>query len=272
MSSVESYDTSSVSLRERLRPWRALPRLLVSRQWRWLTLGAILLALGLIRLGVWQLDRLEQRRAHNALIKARIDAPPIALTDQPLDLDAYEYQRVTVSGQYDSANEIVLRNRTLNGVPGMDIVTPLQLAGSDQRVLVNRGWVPLEQAEQAARQQFAVSGPATIQAIVRRPQMRSGWISPQDPQPPGGRLDAWFRVDVTRIANQLPYPLLPLYVEQLPDANHSDLPQPHPDIDYTSEGSHLSYAIQWFSFATIGLCGYAAFVVTRSQPEPHNQP
>lgn len=265
MSSLEHHETAAPSLRERLRPWQALPRLLISREWRWLTLGALLLALGLIQLGRWQLDRLDQRRANNALIEARLQAPPLELTGQPLDLEANEYRRVVVRGEFDPANEVVLRNRSYGGTPGMDLLTPLRIAGSDQSVLVNRGWVPLLQADQAARQQFTISGPVTIEAIVRKPQVSTSSIGPQDRQPDGGRLDAWFRADVARIANQTPYALLPFYIEQLPSPAQPDLPQPQPDVDYTSEGSHLSYAIQWFSFATIGLCGYAAFVVTRSQ-------
>lgn len=262
---LEHYDSPSIGWQERLRPWRALPRLLISREWRWLTLGALALAFLLIQLGNWQLDRLDQRRTRNALVEARINAAPVALTGQPIDPAAEEFRRVTVRGEYDPANEIVLRNRAFNGIPGMDILTPLRIAGSNQSVLVNRGWVPMEQAEQARRAPLGVSGPVEIEGIIRQPQMRSGGISPEDRQPEGGRLDAWFRVDIARIAQQVPYPLLPLYVEQLPGPNLPDLPKPHPDIDTTTEGPHLGYALQWFSFATIGLCGYAAFVVTRSQ-------
>lgn len=266
MDSLHRFDTAGDAQPSGWAAWRALPRLLVSRQWRWVTLAVIAIMLVLIRLGIWQLDRLEQRRTTNALITSRIDEPPIQLTGQPLDPVANEYHQVVVTGTYDHSAEIVLRNRARAGVPGMDILTPLRIEGSDQSVLVDRGWVPLLDAEPERRAQFAVAGPVTVRGIVRPPRVQTSSWGPQDRQPEGGRLDAWFHVDVAKIANQVPYPLLPLYIEQLPQENAPALPHPQPNIEL-SEGPHLSYAVQWFAFATILVCGYAAFVVTRSKEQ-----
>jgi len=69
------------------------------------------------------------------------------------------------------------------------------------------------------------------------------------------QLDAWFHVDVTRIQQQTGYPLLPAYIEQLPAPGDLALPRRDPLTDL-GEGPHLSYAIQWFSFALILLAGY----------------
>ncbi|WP_029215166.1 SURF1 family protein [Kallotenue papyrolyticum] len=264
MASLPSYDTSAAQ--QRSAPgWRELPRLLVSRRWRWTTLGVIVLALLCVRLGFWQLDRLDQRRAHNALLAARMSAPPIELVGQPIDVAANEYRRVVVRGTFDVQHEVIVRPSSLYEQPGADLFTPLRIAGSDQAVLVNRGWVPLAQSEPQARRQFAVSGPVQIEGLLRAPKHRSSW-GPPDHVPPGGRLDAWYRPDVERIAAQTPYPLLPFYIEQLP-GNTQQLPQPHPAIDITDEGPHLSYAIQWFSFAVIGVIGYLALVRSRTREQ-----
>lgn len=266
MDSLHRLDTPGDVEPSGLAAWRALPRLLVSRQWRWVTLGVIAIMVVLIRLGIWQLDRLEQRRAINTLITSHIEEPPIQLTGQTLDPVANEYRQVVVTGTYEHSGEIVLRNRSRGGAPGMDILTPLRIEGSDQSVLVDRGWVPMLDAEPEQRAQFAVAGPVTVRGIIRPPRVQTSSWGPQDRQPEGGRLDAWFHVDVAKIANQVPYPLLPFYIEQLPVENAPDLPHPQPNIEL-SEGPHLSYAIQWFAFATILVCGYAAFVVTRSKEQ-----
>jgi surfeit locus 1 family protein len=263
MDSLHRLDSPADSQSSTLAAWRALPRLLISRQWRWVTLGVILITFGLLRLGVWQLDRLEQRRTTNALIASRMDAPPIELTGQALDVQASEYRTVLVTGSYDHGNEIVLRNRSRTGVPGMHILTPLRIAGSEQSVLVDRGWVPLLDATPEARARFAAPGTVTVRGLLRQPQQQIGRWGPRDQIPAGGRLDAWFRADVAGIAQQLPYPLLLFYIEQLPVEGAPDLPHPQPQIEL-DEGPHLSYALQWFSFATILVGGYAAFVVTRS--------
>lgn len=270
MNSLHRLDTPGDIQPSGLAAWRALPHLLISREWRWVTLGVIVIMLVLIRLGVWQLDRLGQRRATIALIASRVDEPPIQLTGQPLDAEANEYRQVLVTGTYDHSSEVVLRNRSRDGSPGMDILTPLRIDGSDQSVLVNRGWVPLMEAKPEARRQFTVAGPVTVRGVVRPSRVQTSSWGPQDRQPAGGRLDAWFHADVGKIANQVSYPLLPFYIEQLPVENAPDLPHPQPNIEM-NEGPHLSYAIQWFSFATILVCGYGAFVVTRNA-EKHNQP
>ncbi len=247
-------------------PWRALPRQIISPRWRWITLLVVLIALGFIRLGVWQLQRLEERRAQNAVIASRTVQPALRIMGAALDVEAQEYRRVRVRGTFDYANEIALRTQSRNGVAGVEIITPLQIAGSDQRVLVNRGWVPLLQYDAAAMQQYAVPGEVEIEGILRKTQRGTSAIGPVDRQPPNGRLDTWFRVDVARVAEQVPYPLLPFFIEQLPVPNAPQLPDPQPDIQL-SEGSHLRYALQWFSFAGIGLVGYATLVATRARQE-----
>ena len=50
-------------------------------------------------------------------------------------------QRVNVSGTYDFDHEIALINRSRDGAPGVNILTPLRLPGRDTAVIVNRGWV-----------------------------------------------------------------------------------------------------------------------------------
>ncbi len=242
------------------RAWRALPRLLISRQWRWITVGVLIIAAGMIRLGGWQLDRLSERRAHNALLASRLAAPPLELTSGTINQSPEEYRRITILGAFDGANEVVLRNRAYQGTPGVDIITPLRIAGSDHHVLINRGWVPLLGYDAEALREFMVLDEVQIEGIVRKPRPARSRFGPRDQQPTEGHLKAWFRLDPSRISTQLPYPLLPFYVEQLPNPAAPRLPRPHPSIEL-SEGSHLSYAIQWFSFAAIGLCGYAAFVM-----------
>ena len=95
-------------------------------------------------------------------------------------------------------------------------------------------------------------------------QTRQGWLSPQDPQATaaGPRVESWYRVDTARIQPQVPYPLLPLFVQQTSGFVDGAMPAADVQIDL-SDGPHLSYAIQWFAFATILLVGYAAYVRSR---------
>ena len=128
-------------------------------------------------------------------------------------------------------------------------------------ILVDRGWIPYEFSDPRAREAFRPpTGEVTVQGILRQSQSRRSSFSPADPprSPDLPRLDAWFRVDLPRIQEQLPYPLLPFFLEEETPSGVTPrwLPRPDPDIEL-DEGSHLIYAVQWFAFAGIligGVC------------------
>lgn len=243
----------------------------------WMTLLVIAGALVLGRLGIWQLDRLAQRRAFNSSLNARMAQPAIALTGAPIDPAALEYRRVEARGAFDSAQEIVLRNRELDGAPGVHILTPLRISGSAVAVLVDRGWVPREQADPAARGAFAApQGQVLVTGVARRSQEDTA--GPQDPPlgPDRPRLDAWFRVNIASIQRQTGYTLLPIFIEQQPAASSTAtspgdqaLPRRVATTDL-GEGPHMGYAIQWFAFAIILIAGYIMF--TYQQARRRSQP
>ncbi len=216
-------------------------------------------AVALCGLGLWQLDRHAQRAALNARIIAGLAQSPVPL-ETVNDLQSLDYRPVTVRGVFDPTHEVLLRNRSLNGVTGYHVITPLRLSGRNEAVLVDRGWIPLTEASPEARRRFA---PASVEVLVtgiaRQPETFAG--GPKDPPLTSERprLDAWFRVDVARIQEQTPYPLLPVFIEvqPFPDAPFT-LPQPVPPPE-PEQGPHLGYAIQWFAFAIILVVGYLVF-------------
>jgi surfeit locus 1 family protein len=149
-------------------------------------------------------------------------------------------------------------------VPGVHLITPLRLSGSGAAVLVDRGWIPLEQSSPEQRRAFAVPGEVVVQGVARLSQQNS--FGPVDPPlgPDRPRLDAWFRVDIQRIQQQVGYPLLPVFVEQQPAPGDPELPRRVATTDL-GEGPHFGYALQWFAFAIILLGGYLALVLNRGR-------
>ena len=111
-------------------------------------------------------------------------------------------------------------------------------------------------------------GEVEVSGILQQSQKRPGSIAPADPPlgPDRPRLDAWHRVDIPRIQEQVPYPLLPLYLEedQAPGEPVRRFPRAEPELAL-SEGGHLGYAVQWFAFAGILLGGYVLFFRQRAQ-------
>jgi surfeit locus 1 family protein len=216
--------------------------------WRrpiWLLGHVIALAavVAFVRLGVWQLDRLDEKQARNRIIAERADGPAVDIAD--VDVERAEYQHVRATGRFDEADQVLIRNRSYNGTLGSHVVTPLVLDG-ERAVLVNRGWVPLDGDAPSPP-----DGVVTVEGLLLSSQERS--IGPKDPT--DGRLAVLNRVDVVRIDAQTELELFPLFLSQaLPEPN-GDFPirlDPPP----RDEGPHLSYAIQWFLFTGVVLVGY----------------
>ena len=211
----------------------------------------VVLAIGLavlfVRLGFWQLDRLAQRRARNAEVARELARPPIPieqLTDTGL-------RRVTVSGLPDYEHEIVITGRSHDGSPGVFIVTPVRITGTHPAVLVNRGWVYAPDA-------------ATVDLTKWRESRTtfSGYRQPLRSQTDRTTIKGRKVHDLTQqAARQLvPYPVIGLVISQDSVSAAGPVRLPMPAL---SNGPHLSYAIQWFSFAIIALVG-AAIVAVRS--------
>src|SRR6185436_10293811 len=100
---------------------------------------AFLLAVMCVRLGFWQIARLHQRQARNAIARAGWARPPLELQWNTAP-DSVRNRRVHVRGTYDFDHERLWRPHMLDEAPGVDLVTPLRLTDG-VAVLVDRGWV-----------------------------------------------------------------------------------------------------------------------------------
>jgi len=181
--------------------------------------------------GVWQLGRLEQRRTRNAALAARLARPALELRPG-ISADSARQRRVVARGVYDFAAERTWPGRSFDGTPGVALITPLRLAGG-AAVLVDRGWVPSPDAFHVDHGAYREPDSAAVQGIAL--------------VPPRGRGD----VD--------PAGFLPFVIQVERPEPSRGLPRrwPPPALD---NGPHLSYAIQWFSFALIALVGTAALI------------
>ena len=239
-------------------------------KWLPLTILIVLLIALFLRLGTWQLQRRAERLAANAAMIARMEQPALTVTGELLDPESANLRRATARGVFDFSQEMILRNRTWNDYPGVHVLTPLRFAGSDTAILVDRGWIPYESSAAEKRKEFQnAAGEVEVYGVLRVSQERRGSFSPQDPIPsPEKRVDAWHRVDLPKIRQQLPYPLQTVYLEEdvRPGETPRLFPKPQPQISL-DEGSHLLYAIQWFAFAVIAAVGYAALYRQRTRDE-----
>lgn len=232
-----------------------------SRKWLFATILVFFGTALCIRLGIWQLDRLEQRRAFNAQVETMRAMPPLDLNNEnPENIGTMEWRAVTVSGEYDFENQVAIRNRYYRDQVGYHLLTPLHSHGT--AVLVDRGWIPADgNSAPADWRKYDEPGVVTVTGQIRLGQGKPAFGGVADALPAdGGPLWVWNNGDVERIALQAPYPIMPVYIQ--PDINPGDEIPPipyQPTIELT-EGSHFGYALQWFTFATILFAGYPFFL------------
>lgn len=208
----------------------------------------------MIWLGFWQLSRLEERREFNDVVAARIDQPPVPLQEllptADADPEAVEWRQVTVSGTYLD-DQIVWFNRSQDGLAGDNVLTAL--VSGDDTVVVNRGFVVLGSDIPAAP-----DGEIEVLGRIRIPSERrlGGLTDSAD-----GPVTEVRRVDLELLSAQLPGDVAPVYLDligSVPNVAPTDpTPVPAPTLD---EGPHLSYAVQWFIFATAVLVGWVLAV------------
>jgi surfeit locus 1 family protein len=221
------------------------------------SLALLAVVLACVRLGFWQLARRAERLALNERVAARMRQPPLADAAVAADTARSLYRLAVLEGEYDVARSIVLPGRSFNGVPGVHLLTPLRRGG--RAVLVNRGWVPAADGATIATDSFPVTERAARGLVLPFPGHAESLAPARDAVADSGFRKVWFTIDAAALRAQFPYELLPFTLQLLPAP---DAPRyPHrldpPPLD---QGPHLSYAIQWFSFALIGIIGWLALL------------
>jgi surfeit locus 1 family protein len=239
--------------------WKAI----FSRKWILTTILVLAGSALCIRLGIWQLDRLAQRRVFNAHYLEISTASTLDLNAAPKDdLTSMEYRSVTLTGEYDPTNNIVLRNQYHDSQPGYFLLTPLVLSDG-AAILIERGWIPADgNSSPADWHKYDQPGQVTVHGIIRLGQTQPEMGGVPDPALAAGqaRLDFWNLVNVDRISRQVPYRMLTVFVQPNPSPAPLSPPYPYQPAVEISEGPHLGYALQWFSFASILFFGYPFFL------------
>jgi surfeit locus 1 family protein len=232
----------------------------LSAKLRWFIVVAVVLAAACIRLGVWQLDRLQQRKARNAIAAAQMAEPPIDAAALPRDTAKARFRRVRVVGVPDYAHELIHTGLGRRGSPGVNLLTPVRIAGTDTAILINRGWVYSPDASKVDPTKWRDRDSLFVGYAIPFPD-RTGAANATRPE-------VITRLSYDVVAKALPYPVFHSYVV-VTESGDGDTTSavdrivrlPAPALD---NGSHFSYAMQWFSFAAVALVG-AVIVVRQSR-------
>lgn len=237
-------------------------RFLFSRQWVILALLSLALIPTMIELGFWQLHRHEHKVAQNTLISDNLKARPVPVTEltspgHTVPLSDY-WRRVTATGRFDPAHEVVVRRRTSRDERvGYHVLIPLILADG-RAVVVNRGWIPADGDQRAFPKIPAPPrGEVTITGRLKADETTGGsGIRDLRDLPPRQVM----LINSREQAAYLDRTVLGGYIELTAPAPRGDSPERIPDPDDGSIGPHMAYAVQWWLFAAGVPVGFVVLV------------
>jgi surfeit locus 1 family protein len=227
-----------------------------------------------VRLGLWQVSRWHEKQARNAALRAALASEPARVEEPVPALSALRDRRIEVSGSFDESRQVLLSAREQADLPGVEVVTPLLLAGDSVAVLVDRGWLYAPDAVHARPQDFRERSPRAVRGLARALDRRGAGL-PYFTMESDSLHQLWSArtLDPDTLATRFPYALAPWVLLELPGKGVPEKPlrsSPRP----LDETMHLSYAIQWFLFAIIIFVGSMALVVSklRARPRPRVLP
>lgn len=200
-----------------------------------------------VNLGFWQLRRLEERKSNNAQIMETTSRESVSVNDLYLhDKDSYQnYVPVRAKGTFDENREVYLINRSRDAVPGVEVINSFALETDPvSHVVVNRGYLPYK---------IFNDGKSELWKPPSKMLELEGYImlAFSDGKLRGNEIN---RIDIDLLSAEWGVPLLPVYLQQN-QQTMNDWPAQIKPPELT-EGSHFSYAVQWFIFTLIGLIGY----------------
>jgi cytochrome oxidase assembly protein ShyY1 len=213
----------------------------------------VVLGVVFVRLGEWQLDRLSQRKAANAIVEAHESAPVVdysTVFTRPIT-DSDQWQRVRITGTFDTEHQFQVRYRNNGDARGIEVVTPLRTS-SGTTVLIDRGFIETN-TSLVAQVPPAPTGTVTVIGHVRRNEQGS----PEAITPVDGMMRL---INAPAISASLGYDVADGYIgllEITPAQEGGFQPIVLPTLD---EGPHFWYAVQWFMFTGLAVVGLFVFV------------
>jgi surfeit locus 1 family protein len=202
----------------------------------------------LLSLGVWQLNRAEEKRVLISLKEQQQSTETLVLSATLLDTaEALLYKPIQAIGHYDTNHQYLLDNQVSNGRAGYFVLTPFLLKNENKAVLVNRGWLPLGKSRADLPDVSVATKEITITGRINRfPSVGlklAGAELPTDSWPALVQV-----VDTQVLTKQLGYPLWSFQIELDKEAANGFKREWQEPTSMTPE-KHIAYAVQWFLLA-----------------------
>jgi len=210
-------------------------------------LAAVVLVPLFFAAGQWQWNKAGSKADQQHQLDARGAQPAMQIPATLAYAPALRYRKIVALGHYEAQYQILIDNRTYRGQAGYHVITPLRIAGSDIRVLVNRGWIPAAAEHSQVPPVATPPGPVELSGTAIVPGTRFFTLGAD--QGKGTQWQAvWQNLDLDRYGKAVAFPLQPIVIQLDAESSAGGFVRawPHPDERIQT---NLGYALQWWAFA-----------------------
>jgi surfeit locus 1 family protein len=211
-----------------------------------------------LSLGRWQLSRAAEKEALQMSIEERgrqaeLDGSALLGT---LPAEQLLHRRISARGRWLADKTVFLDNRPMNAKPGFYVVTPLQLDGSQQAVLVQRGWAPRNFNDRAQTPRIDTPGGGVeVTGLIVPPPAKLYELG----SPVAGPIRQ--NLDLAQFSVEAGVALTPLLIQQTGAASEGLLRE-WPAVSAGSDKNY-GYAFQWFGLSALMAILYVWFQIVR---------
>jgi surfeit locus 1 family protein len=220
-----------------------------------MTLLRVLLVTGalsvFVALGMWQLNRAQEKEMIRDRMRVRANLPAVALDTTRVVSDEMMFRKAEARGSYLPEYQVFLDNKVYRGESGYQVLTPLRIRGTDMHLLVNRGWAPWGLDRRRAPVAESPAGEVTVTGRLAIPVRAPISLGDDDAQQGFARV--WQNFDLERYRALIGAPVVDLVMELDAESGASDLVRDWPSYDDAWIQRHHAYAIQWFGVAALFL-------------------
>jgi len=229
----------------------------------WPTIALLLVLPLLVSLGLWQLQRANEKETLQIQKAARTGIKPIRITGKIIDAEGWNHYPALVQGRYDPKFHILLDNRIHNGHPGYYVITPFKVKGGEVRILINRGWIPLGQSRTRLPVIDTPTGDELVEGRTRL-SYADRYLLDSEPEQLTDGLNVWQTIEPVSMSKLVAYPMQPVIVELDPGSKAGGFLREWGKSTVSPPSKNIGYAVQWFALASLVMGLYLVLNIHKS--------
>ncbi len=229
----------------------------------WTGLAALVICVPLfIKLGLWQYNKAQIRQEIQTSYNAYLNNEALSLPAQLDNPDEWKYKKIKIKGHYETEYQILLDNQVEDSRAGFHVLTPLKIEGSNNYVLVNRGWIAGGAAHADLPAITTPEQPVEVLGLVWVPSKKIFTLENKEKTRQWNKV--WQNMDMERYQASVAISVLPVVIKLDAKSNAGGFVR-NWQLPPEKIATNLGYAYQWFGFAIASILIFLYTSISKSK-------